>query len=159
MVYIRNSKKLVVKFYNRENIMEHKRLLLVDDNDKYAKILSDYFESRGYKIDRAYFGNEALEILKNKGVNYYSVILTDITMETQLAGLKFLKNARKLGFKGKIIIASTGFNYNFSLMLAPVFLTNLGVDYLIPKVSVLNHNIEFYSCKLFPKKEDEILLT
>ncbi len=138
--------------------MTKKRLLLVDDNDKYAKILSEYFESMGYEIDRAYFGSEALEIIKNKGVNYYSLILTDITMESQLAGLKFLKNARKLGFKGKIIIASTGFNYNVSLMLAPVFLSNLNVDYLIPKTSVLNHNIEFYSCKLFPKKEDKILL-
>lgn len=137
--------------------MENKRLLLVDDNDKYAKILADYFSSIGYQVDRAHFGNEALEMIKNKGVNYYSLILTDITMETQLAGLKFLKHARKLGFKGKIIIASTGFNYNVSLMLAPVFLMNLGVDYLIPKTSVLNHNIEFYSCKLFPKKQDKIV--
>jgi len=135
-----------------------KNLLLVDDNDKYAKILSDYFLKKNYSIDRAYDGKEALEMLEKNGVDYYDIILTDITMESQLAGLTFLKKARKMGYKGKTIIASTGFNYSIAMIFAPLFLNHLKVDYLIPKTSVLNHQIEFYPCKFLPKKEREVIL-
>ncbi|GIX43310.1 MAG: response regulator [Leptospiraceae bacterium] len=139
-------------------MQKEKHLLLVDDNDKYAKILTEYFQKKSYIIDRAYDGKEALEILQSKDLKYYDIILTDITMESQLAGLTFLKKARQIGYKGKIIIASTGFNYSIAMFLAPLFLNHLKVDYLIPKTSVLKNQIEFYPCKFLANKEKEIVL-
>lgn len=135
-----------------------KKLLLVDDNDRYAKLLKEFFEKKGYAVDRATSANEGLQRLQINGINHYSLILTDITMETQLAGLNFLKEARKLGYTGKIIIASTGFNYPVVLYLAPFFLSGLKVDYLLPKTSVLRHDFMFYPCKIFPSHRKEIEL-
>ncbi len=140
------------------NMDGKKKLLLVDDNDKYAQILTEYFANKNFIIDRAYDAKEGLEMLIKKGIQYYEIILTDITMETQLAGLFFLKKARKSGYKGKIIIASTGFNYSIVVYLAPLFLKQWNVDYLIPKTSVLNKNIKFYPCKFFAKFENELIL-
>lgn len=135
-----------------------KYLLLVDDNDKYAKILTEYFQKKSFIIDRAYNGKEALNVLQEKGIHFYDVILTDITMESQLAGLTFLKKARQLGYKGKILIASTGFNYTIAMIFAPLFLKHLNVDYLIPKDSVLNQNIEFYRCEFLSQKEKDVIV-
>ncbi len=130
-------------------------LLLVDDNDKYAEKIKNYF-SKTYEIHRAYNGKSALELLEKNGINFYNLILTDITMESQLAGIHFLKKARKMGYNGKIIIASTGFNYSIALNFAALFLNSLKVDYLIPKNSVLNNEITFYPCKFFPKIQNTV---
>ncbi|MFN3604213.1 MAG: response regulator transcription factor [Leptonema sp. (in: bacteria)] len=129
-------------------------LLLVDDNDKYAKIIIELFADK-YEIHRAKNGKEAIEFLEKNGVNFYSLIITDITMESQLAGLNFLKRARKKGYHGKIIIASTGFNYSIALNLAPLFLNSLKVDYLIPKDSLLKKELLLYPCRFFPKVESQ----
>lgn len=134
---------------------QKKHLLLVDDNDKYASKIEEYF-SKTYEIHRAHNGKSALDLLEKNGTNFYEIIITDITMESQLAGIYFLKKARKMGFKGRIIIASTGFNYSIALNLAPLLLNSLKVDYLIPKDSILKNQMAFYPCKFFPKVEDSI---
>ncbi|MCS7205430.1 MAG: response regulator [Leptospiraceae bacterium] len=133
-----------------------KTILLVDDNDKYAKLIQEYFEQRGYRLERAYSGKDGLNKLQNFDIDYFDMIITDITMESQLAGLNFLKEARKLGFTGKIIIASTGLNYSIVLYLAPIFLNSLKVDYLIPKDSILKKDFKFYENKIFPTQKSKI---
>lgn len=136
---------------------KNKYLLLVDDNDKYAKKIIEIFKEK-FNIHRANNGKEGIELLNKNGINFYDLIITDITMESQLAGINFLKKARKMGYIGKIIIASTGFNYSIALNFAPLLLNSLNVDYLIPKKSLLEKQIQFYRCKFFPKIENNIHL-
>ncbi len=132
-----------------------KKMLLVDDNDKYAKILTEYFQ-KDFNIERAYSGKEGFEKIKEKEFNYYDLVITDITMENQISGIIFIKKIRENGFNGKIIIASTGFNYGIVLYLTPILLGGLKIDYLIPKEPLLKNEIKLYTCTFLPRLEEKI---
>ncbi len=107
--------------------------LMIDDNDDYARLLQEHLEPRGYKFDRAWSAREGLETLLKTGVEKYTLIVTDITMENQTAGLRLIRKIRRNGYRGVLIVASTGFNIPFVLRLSRPFLTIWGVDVLIPK--------------------------
>ena len=76
-----------------------KNLLLVDDNDRYAAILDEFFAERGYTSTRAVDAADGLAKFDAQGPDHFSVIVTDITMETQLAGIFMLGKIKKRGFK------------------------------------------------------------
>jgi len=126
-----------------------KKLLLVDDNDKYASILREHFEKLEYTIFRAKSGIEAFEILNKNGIEYFNVILTDITMETRLAGLSFLSKVKKMNYSGTIAVASTGLDFRFLVFLSRLCLGIYGVDYLIPKTTVIDRNFKFIPVSIF----------
>ena len=138
-----------------------KRLLLVDDNQKYATLLTDYFSKRGYEIDTAVTAGEGLDMFKKSSPDYYSVIVTDITMESQLAGLTMLSKIKKIGFSGTIVVASTGFDVPTVIPLSRLLLKSwCGVDFLVRKTTVLKEDPEFWSMKFFtaPRKSFEEIL-
>ena len=124
-----------------------KKLLLVDDNDKYAALLSEYFSPMGYEIDRAYNAEEGLSLFSKNSSDHYDVIVTDITMESQLAGIYMIKKIHRLGFRGISVIASTGFDVPFGMFFSRLFLRSYGVDYLVPKTTVIKKAPLFYSMK------------
>jgi CheY-like chemotaxis protein len=127
-----------------------KPVLLVDDNDRYAEMLDKYFRDRGYTPERAFNGKDALGMFKGKPADYYRAIVTDITMESQLAGLSFLWEIKKLGFHGTIVVASTGFDFPLAMPLSRMVLTGWGVHYLVPKAPMKRAGIiEFYPVSLF----------
>jgi len=107
--------------------------LIVDDNDTYAKMLLSHLEPLGFRFDRAESASEGLEALKQQGPSHYSFVVTDITMEGQTAGLKLIRRIRRHGYKGVLMVASTGFNSPFILHLCRPFLALWGVDLLVPK--------------------------
>ncbi len=107
--------------------------LLIDDNDDYAGMILSHLEPRGFRFDRARSAREGLEILAQTGSQKYTLIVTDITMEGQTAGLRLIRKVRRAGYRGVLIVASTGFNFPFVLHLSRPFLTIWGVDILVPK--------------------------
>lgn len=125
-----------------------KRLLIVDDNNRYAEILKEFFAAKGYMTERAVTGEEGLRCVAEKDLGYYSVIVTDITMESQLAGVTMLGRIHKLGYKGTVVVASTGFDVPLVTPFSRLFLRQYGVHYLIPKTTVLKKDILFYPMPL-----------
>lgn len=128
-----------------------KQLLLVDDNDKYAQLLEDYFKELGFKADRACDAAEGLKKFINHNPDFYNLIVTDVTMETQTSGLGMLKRIKKSGYKGTIIIASTGFDVLTAKTLTKMFLRSTGVHYMIPKTTVLTKKPVYYPINFFKK--------
>ena len=132
-----------------------KRLLLVDDNQKYMDLLKEHFENLGYTIDTAVLAGEGLAKFQEQAVDYYDVIVTDITMETQLAGVTMLKRMYRLGYRGTVVVASTAYDVLGARTLSRLFLKGYGVDYLIPKTTVLKKDLDFWPIRMFtgPVKE------
>ncbi|MBI41144.1 MAG: hypothetical protein CMF59_16225 [Leptospiraceae bacterium] len=135
--------------YRERDSMKH--LLIVDDNDKYARILDEYYKNLGYSIDRAVDGASGYSAVKEKGLEHYHVIVTDITMETQMAGLTMLKRLYKDGYRGMVVVASTGFDVPMAKPLTRCFLGRMGIDYLVPKTTVLSGKLEYYPMAFFSK--------
>ncbi|MBW7858794.1 MAG: response regulator transcription factor [Leptonema sp. (in: Bacteria)] len=126
-----------------------KPLLLVDDNDRYAAILDEYFTNLGYSSDRARDGQEGYQLFIDKGKDYYPVIVTDITMESQMAGIHMLRKIHNDDYQGTVVVASTGFDFPGATTLTRLVLSGIGIDFLIPKTSVLKKDPIFYSMQLF----------
>lgn len=126
-----------------------KELLLVDDNDKYAAILEEYFAERGYRSTRAVDAAEGLAKFDERPLDYFKVIVTDITMESQLAGIFMLGKIRRRGYGGTVVVASTGFDVPMVVPLSRTCLRPYGVHFLIPKTTVLSRKIAFYPMAFF----------
>lgn len=68
-----------------------RRILLVDDDKPVLLTLKAVLELNGFEVDTAASGSEAREKLK---AQEYDVVITDIRMETEAAGLDVLRLAR-----------------------------------------------------------------
>jgi DNA-binding NtrC family response regulator len=68
------------------------RLLAVDDNRSLVEALGDVFEARGYAVDIAYDGEQAVERVRNAT---YDCILMDIRMP-KMSGVDAFKEIKKL---------------------------------------------------------------
>jgi CheY-like chemotaxis protein len=107
--------------------------LFVDDNDDYVKMLTPHLQPWGFHFDRANSAAEGLKMMHDKGVDYYPFIVTDISMEGQLAGMNMIRKMRKAGYKGVLMSASTGFNIPINLHLLRPIMALWGVDLMVPK--------------------------
>ncbi|MBD3166295.1 response regulator [bacterium] len=108
-------------------------VLIVDDNDRYARALGDQMTAGGAAVERALNAADGIKRLQNDAARFDGII-TDISMETQISGLRILRRARKLGFKGEIAVATTGLDTPLGYLFNRLFLGVLmRADYLIPK--------------------------
>jgi two-component system, NtrC family, response regulator HydG len=76
------------------------RLLAVDDNRSLVEALGDVFESRGYTVDTAFDGEQAVERVRNGA---YDCILMDIRMP-KMSGVDAFKEIRKLSPNTPVIL-------------------------------------------------------
>lgn len=76
------------------------RLLLVDDNRSLIEALRDVFESRGYTVDVAYDGFQAVEHVRAAG---YDCILMDIRMPG-MSGVDAFREIKKLSPETPVIL-------------------------------------------------------
>lgn len=106
---------------------------IVDDNDDYTAMLLKHLEPLGFQFVRARSAAEGLSQLNQADPNRFALIVTDITMEGQTAGMKLIRQMRKAGFHGILMVASTGFNSSPFLHLCRPFMALWGVDLLVPK--------------------------
>lgn len=109
-----------------------KSVLLVDDNDRYARAITEDLEGRGAAVTRARTAAAGRRLI-TRGCGFDGIV-TDITMETQISGLGVLLKARTAGFRGVLATASTGLDSGFGWIFNRLFLGSLmGCRYLIPK--------------------------
>lgn len=105
----------------------------MDDNDRYAAAITGDLESRGAHVVRVKSAREGIRLLE-AGSDAFDGLITDITMETQVSGLKVLSTARRLHFEGVTATASTGLDTGIGYLLNRFLLgTVYGCSYLIPK--------------------------
>jgi hypothetical protein len=124
-------------------------VLVVDDNDRYATNLKIYLDNRNIYSERAYTASQGYEMFK---ASSYTSVISDITMETQTSGLFFVRKIFKEGFKGKIIIATTGFDVWGIMFLGKYLLPMFGgVGWMIPKVPLKKGEVIFYPTILTKK--------
>jgi len=107
--------------------------LLIDDNDDYAAMLLDHLIPRGFHFDRACNAREGIQVVRQAGVSAFELIVTDITMDGHTAGLRLIRKVRREGYRGVLIVASTGFDFPLVLHLSRPVLNLWGVDALVPK--------------------------
>jgi CheY-like chemotaxis protein len=72
------------------------RVLLVDDNTAARLTLQTVLEAGGYRVDSAASAAEAVSKLDDCE---YSLVLSDMEMESPFAGLKVLAHARMMDYK------------------------------------------------------------
>lgn len=76
---------------SREDAMNEKLVLIVDDKFSVTRLVSDYLTSKGYKTITAWDGNQALTEAR---INHPDIILLDIMMP-HMDGFEFIKTYRK----------------------------------------------------------------
>ncbi len=127
-----------------------KQVLIVDDNERYSKALGALFEQKIFAVHKSISAKDACAVIEEKGLAYFDILLTDITMERQLAGLSLLRKLQKKSFPGIVIVASTGFDFPGITKLSCISLTLLGAHYIIPKKSIRQGKPLFYPTGLNP---------
>ena len=132
------------------------KILIVDDNDRYANNLKAFFDKKNIETVRALDAREGWEIFQKE--NFHTVI-SDITMETQTSGLFLIRKIYKSGFKGNIIIATTGFDAPGVMFVSKYLLPAFGgVGWMVPKVPLKRGEIVFIPTNLKKGVEFEAML-
>jgi CheY-like chemotaxis protein len=83
---------------------EMARVLLVDDDPASRLTLQTVLEAGGYNVDSAASAAEAFEKLDE---GKYSLVLSDLQMESPQAGLKVLAHARNMDYKPATALITT----------------------------------------------------
>lgn len=110
-----------------------KRVLLVDDNDRYATAITRDLESRGAEVVRVRSAVEGVALLAGRSMDFDGIVM-DITMETQISGLRVLSAAKRMRFAGVTATASTGLDTGIGFLFNRFLLGSIyGCRYLIPK--------------------------
>lgn len=73
---------------------DSKKLLLIDDDPNLILLVKDYLEFRGYNVDTAENGREALDLLDNDVNHVPDMIICDVMMP-EMDGYKFVKHIRE----------------------------------------------------------------
>lgn len=111
----------------------NKTALIIDDNKRYTAMLRERLERTGFAMEHKLSSQDGREHLMEGDANRYGAIITDITMETQVSGILLTYRIRKMGYKGCLIIYSTGFNTAVGMWASAALFKILGADGLIAK--------------------------
>ncbi len=83
---------------------ESKRILVVDDEMEFCEVLQDILEARGFVVDTARNGKEALKMMAEQPENTYSVLIADINMPI-MGGIELIRQvAVKYPFVVPVIV-------------------------------------------------------
>ena len=129
------------------------RILIIDDNRRYTSMLRDYFEAAGGTVEHVLSSEAGREYLRKNNPGDLDIIVTDITMETQISGILLVRRMRRLGFRGCLLIYSTGFNFTSVLHLSRLFFGLMGADGLLSKASLAGGKPELWAISRCPMLE------
>ena len=127
----------------------HRRLLLIDDREPYRRISLAWFHAaQHFHCEVVATAAEGLALLAHRGPAYYDMLVSDVSMEYELAGLYATRLWRRLGFTGIGVLSSTGFDNFFGLLAARLCLGPVSaVDWLIPKTSLKLGSPRYVRCR------------
>jgi CheY-like chemotaxis protein len=83
-----------------------KKLLLVDDEEAIRRLLTSVLEMGDFHVTSAGSAAEAIRILRSE---HFDVIVTDLRMETPLAGYDVVKESRKITGSHPLTVLLTAF--------------------------------------------------
>lgn len=110
-----------------------RHVLIVDDNEFYAAQLTADLVARGAHVVHRANAADGMAELEARG-HEFDAVISDIAMETELAGLNVLHKARRCGFRGHLASATTGLDTWWGFALNRLILGGLyRCNYLIPK--------------------------
>ena len=75
----------------RQTPEEKTKILVVDDDRKLCRLISDYLEPMGYAVSAAYNGSEGLEMILS---DRFDLVILDVMMP-EMDGFEVLRRARK----------------------------------------------------------------
>ncbi len=108
--------------------MKTVRLLLVDDEARFVETLSKRLAARGFDVEGALGGRDALELL---GARPFDVVLLDVWMP-EMDGLEVLKEIRRLHPSVRVVLVSG----NASITAAVEGIRLGATDYLLKPVDI-----------------------
>lgn len=124
------------------------RLLIVDDKSLYRDRLRDCFGQFGYELFVVATAAEALALIETWGLDFFAVVVSDVSMEYELSGLYLAWQLHRRRFRGRTILASTGFDNYFAVLIAQWILPLHGVDWLMPKRPLKRRQrVRFIRCR------------
>ncbi len=85
--------------------MAKKRILIADDERAFVYFLKENLIQKGYLVDVAYDGEDALELIKS---NMYDAMFLDHNMP-EMTGLELAKYVKEKNIKSKVVIV-TGYD-------------------------------------------------
>jgi CheY-like chemotaxis protein len=97
-----DAKKSELKTFS-EHKYEGKRVLLVEDNELNVEVASEILSVVGLKVDIAYNGKEAVELVLQKPDDYYQLIFMDVQMPV-MNGYDAARAIRQAGRKDSATI-------------------------------------------------------
>lgn len=103
---------------------KHARILVADDDESIRKILAVILEDRGYTVDTAKNGKQAIELSKN---NFYNLALIDIRLP-DMEGTRLLSSLRETVPRMRKVIIT-----GFPSMQNAVEALNKGADAYVTK--------------------------
>ena len=136
------------------------RLIIADDKQRYLDYWYEVIDPDVFDITVGYNSVEILEKF-NGNPEAYDALITDISMHLEnekglmgnmkgeFAGISLAKELRKIGFKGDIALASTGIDDFIGQILSHLIMGFFGVDWLIPKRTLVKGNPQFIRSHLF----------
>lgn len=66
--------------YDKTNLLQNKRILLVEDNEINQMVANDLLKNHGIIVEIADNGLKAIEKIKENGANFYDIVLMDLHM-------------------------------------------------------------------------------
>ena len=76
------------------------KILVVDDDVELADTLTDYLSEQGYSTTKAYSGNEALNLLRERDFN---LVVTDLKMP-EIDGMDLLQLVKQIDRKVPVVL-------------------------------------------------------
>ncbi len=126
------------------NILEKKKILVVDDEPMLREILRDVLDYEGVVVREAENGRAALELYRNEG---FDAVVSDIRMPGG-DGLELLGSLRKLDCVTPIVMLITGFSD-----LSHDAAYNLGADAVLSKPFDVNELLARLNFLLSPLED------
>ena len=90
------------------------KILIVDDDDIIRDLLSDLLRRDEYFVETASSAEEALEKIRR---DFFTLIVTDLKMSSELEGLELLKTIRNMNIDSEVIVI-TGYGTTDSVVEA-----------------------------------------
>lgn len=109
-----DSRREILEYHAKRGSVGNKRVLIAEDSDLNAEILSEILSAEGIDVERASDGKECIDMLSRAPKDYYQLILMDIQMPTMdgLSAAKDIRQDKTTGFSDIPIVAMSANAYS-----------------------------------------------